>query len=422
MLPIAVIADDLTGAADTGIQFCRVFRPAYLAGSHALDQVRFPDSPGVLAVYTNSRNLTVRAAGESVRSTMQYVNRLQPQSIYKKIDSCLRGNIGAEIDAVLEVSGCKISFVSPAFPAQGRTTIHGLHYLHGIPLAETEMAQDPVSPVTESNLPKLLADQSRFKVGRIDVDILEQSDNRVKAEVEHCIKNGCRHIVFDADTQEHLDKVAQLAVTIFPKTLLVGSAGLAAGMAAVFSKGVSQRPFPKINVDGSMLWVCGSASERLAGQARLLIEKGGLPKISPAPAMLAEPDQISGCRQLADDAVTRLAQKGLVLQIGHVADGKNVFSAEDVLDGFSRLVGEIVTRFLPAGLFLSGGDTADAILQVIGTQFIILKNEVLPGLIGGILSGGLMDGKPVVTKAGAFGNPDDLVEIYRRLKNERNTT
>jgi len=422
MLPIAVIADDLTGAADTGIQFCRVFHPAYLIGSHALDRVRFPDSPGVLSVYTNSRHLTAEAADKSVRLTVQHLNRLQPQSIYKKIDSCLRGNIGAEIDAVREVSGCKISFVSPAFPAQGRTTIHGVHYLHGIPLAETEMAQDPVSPVTESNLPKLLAGQSRFKVGRIDVEVLEQSDHQVKVEVEHCIKNGCRHIVFDAGTQQHLDKVAHLALTTFPKTLLVGSAGLAAGMAAFFSKGVPQGPSPKISVDGGMLWVCGSASKRLADQVKRLIDKGGLPKIAPVPAILADPDQISLRRQLASDAVTRLAQKGLVLQIGHTSGEKDVFSPGDVLEGFSHLVGDIVTGFPPAGIFLSGGDTADAILQIIGTQFIILKNEVLPGLIAGIFSGGLMDKRPVVTKAGAFGNPDDLVEIYRRLKKERNIT
>ncbi|RTZ96481.1 MAG: hypothetical protein DSY90_10575 [Deltaproteobacteria bacterium] len=416
MIPVAVIADDLTGAADTGIQFCRAMGPACLLGIRSLKQVRFSEIPGVLSVYTNSRHLPASGADKSVRSAMRYLNAFEPQSLYKKIDSCLRGNIGTEMDAVMDAWGGRTSFVAPAFPAQGRTTLHGIHYLHGTPLSETEMAMDPVTPVHESSLPALLTRQSRLKVGHIDVDILDDGNPRVKDEVRRRIEDGCRHIVFDACTEHHLKSIAQLAKEYFPKTLLAGSAGLAAGMVAAFNR-IDARPrVSELFVTGNMLWACGSASEHLAGQVRLLVEKGGLAQIKLPPAILADAGHTSAGRKLAALAEHPLTRNDLVLQIGPGSAADALFSPEEVLSGFSTVVENIVARCQPAALFLSGGDTAAIVLEAIGTRFVILKNEVLPGLTGGIISGGLMDGRVVVTKAGAFGQPDDLLTLYNRLK------
>jgi uncharacterized protein YgbK (DUF1537 family) len=73
----------------------------------------------------------------------------------------------------------------------------------------------------------------------------------------------------------------------------------------------------------------------------------------------------------------------------------------------------------PDGLFLSGGDTAAAVLGAIGARGIRLQVEILPGVIQGTVIGGAGNGLPAITKAGAFGEPDTLVQLYGLLADGR---
>ena len=98
--PIVVIADDLSGAAElAGIAFAR--------GLTAEVQTRFePASEAqVIAVDTDSRGLSAEAATVRVRTIAEQVVRAQPALIFKKVDSVLRGQPRAEIDAILAATG-----------------------------------------------------------------------------------------------------------------------------------------------------------------------------------------------------------------------------------------------------------------------------------------------------------------------------
>lgn len=144
-----VIADDLTGANDTGVQFLSENESVVvIVDSASANTVNTRSDSPTVVVNTNTRFLSAEEAFTEVQNSVRKYSVLKPAEIFKKIDSTLRGNIGAEIDAVMKVSGYRIACVAPAAPRNGRTIINGQCYINGILLEKTEVAQDPFTPVT----------------------------------------------------------------------------------------------------------------------------------------------------------------------------------------------------------------------------------------------------------------------------------
>src|ERR671932_2417042 len=116
----AVIADDLTGAADAGVQLVRAgYRTAVIFyGERAL-----PDDLDALAFDTDSRAMPAGFAAKRVVETVRAVR--EARLVYKKLDSTLRGNVAAELAAAFGAAGRERAVVAPAFPAAGRNTVGG---------------------------------------------------------------------------------------------------------------------------------------------------------------------------------------------------------------------------------------------------------------------------------------------------------
>ena len=128
-MEVAIIADDLTGAADSGVQLARsgyrtavVFSDAAVPTSEGLDAV---------AVDTDSRSLPAGFAAKRVVEAAHAVRAARV--VYKKIDSTLRGPIPAEFAAALGATGRGKAVVAPAFPSAGRRTESGVQLVHGEP-------------------------------------------------------------------------------------------------------------------------------------------------------------------------------------------------------------------------------------------------------------------------------------------------
>jgi uncharacterized protein YgbK (DUF1537 family) len=412
MIQLAVIADDLTGAADTAIQFRRSSAPILLVSDRHLSALGREFTGGTLAVSTGSRHLSPAAAAARVRRAGLSVQELAPRVVYKKIDSCLRGNIGAEVEALLDLLGCEGAFVAPAFPAQGRTTLHDIHFVRGVPLAASELARDPVSPVKDSRLSRLIALQSRYPVGRIDVTEFDGGLGRLKEATDHLWRRGRRLITFDAASQQHLDLIARLARDHFPRTLLTGSAGLALALAQclpVWKESLPQRGY---RVGQRVLFVCGSASGVLGEQVDALTKQTGVPRQVLDPGLAGD-----GRRELAGLGPD-LAAGAVILQLAPVAaEGSKVsrVSTDLASRALAVVAAEAIRRHRPEALFLCGGDTAAQVLDTVGATGIWLQAEILPGLVQGKIKGGDCDGLAVVTKAGAFGEGDTLVRLYAIL-------
>lgn len=402
-LRIAVIADDLTGAADTGVQFCPAVGPVLLT---TVDD-GLPDGAGPLpeglAISTGSRHLDSRSAGTVVQRCACRIAALAPELIYKKIDSCLRGNLGAELDALIEATGAVASFVVPAYPALGRTTVDDVHRLHGVPVAATEFGRDPLNPVPQSHLSLLLADQSCFSIGRISLHQLSESTDRLSVRVQNLIDRGCRHLAFDAETTGHLDRIAALAHRRGSTILPVGSAGLAGSLARIMAGEQAALPRTSRPIMTRWLFVCGSASPVLARQASHLATATGWPLLTLTPAALLAGE--AGAVRAVDHP------HSLILTIAARTDAEPAEDPDRLVRSLAEIGADLVSEVQPDALFLSGGDTAEAVRRCLGADALLLHEEMLPGLVRGELVGGRHSGLAVITKAGSFGEDDALITL-----------
>lgn len=420
MLEIAVIADDLTGAADTGVQCCPHFTDTTLISYRNLPRDSEGLSAQAVTVYTNTRSIKAEMARKRVQSLARQLLAFHPRRVYKKVDSCLRGNVGAEVDALMDEMGFDLSFIAPAFPAMGRLTLHDVHMVHDRPVAETELSKDPVTPVTESNLSRIIASQSRYGVGHVDLRFLEGDNDAMVAQIRRLIDSGARHLVFDAARQAHLKRIARLALESRKNILLVGSAGLARGLVSHFPErhgGEDDKPHHL--QEGYHLLVCGTVAEATRLQISALLEAYPYRVISLPASLLLHSPQRDDLLLQANHAQRILSENNLIIRVGisettEVGVGKKPSTqrARGIVRGLGLFVAELLRETTSASLFLSGGDTASAVLEAIGARGIRLHGEILPGMPEGILTGGLMDAVPVVTKAGAFGQRETLVALH----------
>ena len=418
MLEWAVIADDLTGAADTGVQFLPVAAPVLLVDHRRLHTIAPDAAPPVLAVFTSSRALPADAARRAAAAAARSIRRLGTARIYKKIDSSLRGNIGPELEGVMRELGTALSFIAPAFPQQGRTTVAGIHRIDGVPVADSEMGRDPVTPVTESSVPKWIAAQTAGKVGHVGLEALAGGMDAAAHRVDCLLARGVVHVVFDAAEAAHLDLVARLALERFTGALVCGSAGLARCLVdrlmASSDPTADAAPPATRPARGGVLFVCGSASERLRVQADRLTERAGVAQETLDPESLLE-DAQAAAAALSRTAAA-LARGDLVMRISPPGRAAPAADPQRLVAALADLAAAVAQRTRAAGLFLSGGDTAVAVLERLEVSAVRLERELASGLGCGVIIGGPMAGRLVITKAGSFGGPDTLLDVYRLLR------
>ncbi len=253
-----IVADDLTGASDTGAQFARAgYRAAVVFRGETVSL----EEADVVAVDTDSRALDANAARERVLEAGGILR--DARIAYKKLDSTLRGPVAAELEAALPASGRRAAVIAPAFPSAGRTTIGGAQMVHGVPVHQSGFAEDRITPVRESRIPALLAGLGPVRT----LGVEEIGDEEaVRAALQRAT-----WIVADAETDAHLEALV-LAVSEAAdasEVLWMGSAGLARALAAVYpgphSGGLGEPPPAP-----SALVVVGSVSKVSREQLRVL--------------------------------------------------------------------------------------------------------------------------------------------------------
>ncbi len=404
-----VVADDLTGAADTAIQFLRPGEETLLV-SLASEAASPPALPGPgLAIDTGTRGSSPADSILALQRAATLVRERKHALVYKKIDSQLRGRPGLEIETLRRELGLRCALVAPAHPDQGRVTRAGVHLVRGVPAAESEAGRDPVAPVTESRLAVLIGQQAGVRVAHVQTAELEAEAAVLRRRIERLIAEGHEAITFDAVTRHDLDLIAEVACRRFPDALLAGSAGLAAAAAACREAGATAEP-ALVPYCESMLFVCGSTAAALRRQVGALVASGR----SGAVTMTSAGVVAGACRQeLKEAALEQWARGDVVLMTpGERLDAATCAPAA-LFAGLADLVLALVARRRPEGLFLSGGDTASAVLRAAGVAALRLRGEVVPGAPWGVAVGGALDGVAVVTRAGAFGGDDGLVELRR---------
>lgn len=309
---LAILADDLTSAADGAAPFVARGAGAWV-GRHEVP----PHGGAVVAVDSGSRSLRVDRAAAAVTALTR---KLAARTIlYKTVDSTLRGHVAAELAAAFAASGRRTLVFAPAFPEAGRTTMHGVQRVHGVPVAKSVYGCDPVHPARHSAL-----------AGLVPVSVGSA-------------------VLIDASTQDELD--AQIAAIPDPETVLwVGSPGMATALARRF-RPVATPPARVGRVVGGILVAVGSANpqshrqaDRLAGVRDVTVLRGPVARQDDPGAVLD---------MIATTAATRLAVPG---HGALIATGGDTVAA--ILDRLGLTTFEIL-RELEPGLPLGRARLAD---------------------------------------------------------------
>jgi D-threonate/D-erythronate kinase len=426
MVHTAIIADDLTGANDTAIQFAKHGMRTFVLW----DFPRGRPAPGfaeVVVVDTETRAASFPEAYERVREAAAELETLGISRIYKKMDSTLRGNVGAEIRAVADAIRPDLIVIAPAFPRYGRTTVAGHQFVDGQPVSEAEAARDPRSPVSQSFIPALIREQTDTPVGLITTETVAAGRRAIGEAIESRLARGENWIVFDVASQEDLRNIAAAAAG-HARVLWVGSTGLAGVLPEILAlpRGAALRGIPP--GQGAALVIAGSLSATVREQVHELKIRlaAQMICIDPAQALRDPAAEIARChargrecRNSNPTAIVISSAAGQAARDSALAEGVRLgIPTPQVGARIAQVLGSITAATVLdgcAGLVVTGGDTAIEVCRALEADSLEVLEEVAPGIPLCELSGSRMGPIRIVTKAGGFGDRDALIKAVRVL-------
>ncbi len=380
------MADDLTGALEVGGKFAAAGIASQVRTFANLTTSDLRDAPGALVVDTETRHASAIDAAGRVRALARAADQAGFSQIYKKTDSTLRGNIGAELAALMDaLAGAPLLYV-PAYPEMGRTVKGGSLYVDGFPVNATRFAIDPFNPVTQSHIPTILATQCRRPIRSVPITDLAP------------IEPG--HItICDGEADSDVEAAAKFYADSANLRLSAGPAAFAACLARFVDIPRGQAP-------------------ALPCLKTALIVNGSLHPVS---RQQIETAWKTGFKPFESDSFRTLAPSEGWTILKH-GDG----NGEATLDFARKLattVVESLTQISFDALVVFGGDTAYAIVDALGNPPLLSLGEVMSGIPVCRIEAKRLSPNAghrdrdlyLVTKAGSFGPPDVLSAMRKSL-------
>lgn len=422
MVTLLIIADDFTGALDTGVQFAASGANTRVVTNGDYDFRQVDPEVQVLVIDAETRHLSSKEAYDIVYDITKRAFEQKIPYLYKKTDSALRGNIGSELTAMLEAVGGKTLSFLPAFPKMKRWTKNGVHYIDGVPVDESVFGKDPFEPVTCSYIPQMIGNQSQIKVNVITAgnwnNPEKESDegNQVEPEL----------LVWDAETDEELEALGQYLYETDQIHLTAGCAGFATVLPKLLGLQGESRSDTKL--DSKFLVICGSVNPITASQLDYA-EKHGFLRIRLKPEERL--DQEFWINSLGQE---RLRQwKELLDKHSYVIlDSNDLPGREDTMDyakthglsldeirvriaeSYGYILKVLLEDGLESTLMITGGDTLLGCMEQLGVRVMEPVCELAPGTVLSRFSFGEKENQ-VISKSGGFGQETLLLEIANNI-------
>lgn len=394
MQKLTIIADDLTGANDTGVQFSKNGCPTMVILDPENVEALSP-SQEVWSINSDTRHLSGAQAYNIVYKLALSLRKGRTQQIYKKIDSTMRGHPGAEIEALMDAWEAPMALVVPAFPANNRVVRDGSVY---------------VDQTLICHVPSVLQSEMSRKIGWIGLYEIRQGvpylrDRIIKAAKDYPV------LVFDAVIEQDLEAISQTIKHLPSEIILAGSAGLASFLSPSCSEKTLEEDIP---AQGIVLVVAGSHNSMTASQIQELAHYTGQ-----KPIWINTNNILNGYSDLEQDRAFKEASQVIdnqcmILAVDSLLQNSGQPIQEDVnsiVAVLGNLVKIIVSSVKPKALVVTGGDTSLQVCKTLGAVGIHLTRELLRGIPLGYLVGGIADGIPIITKAGGFGTQNSFIQL-----------
>lgn len=406
MIKLLVIADDFTGALDTGVQFSKRGIPTMVSTDTTFNFNEMNEEVDVLVIDTESRYLRFEEAYSLIHRIIVSAKSVDVPFIYKKVDSALRGNISAEIKAVLDASRATAVPFLPAYPEMNRVLIDGNLYIDQILVSESVFGKDPYEPVNESNVLRRLKKEANID-GLLIKETFPQSFNGV--------------LLFDAKTNEDMEQHVERLQQKNLLSMTVGCAG--------FAKILATKLFPEYepknySLKKPLVVICGSVNPITKKQVDY-VEQRNYPRISLTHHQLLRSNYWfdSEGKKKVDHYLSLMEKHPLILfetLSKETSIGIESYKQEQGLDisdfrfKIGRSLGELTQAIWSKDsentFLFTGGDTLFQSMSVLGINQIKPLVEISAGVV---LSSIVWKNREiqVITKSGGFGNVELFEEI-----------
>lgn len=427
---MGVVADDVTGSNDIGIMFAKMGCLTHVYDyredlAHLQRGTRMPD---IVILNTNSRLDPPEEAYLKVSVATKKLRDLGCTRYHNKTCSVFRGNIGIEFDAMLDVLEGEFAIVVLGFPKNGRTTVDGIHFVHGVKLEESEFRNDPVHPMKVSNLVEILQAQTHRKVALIAHQVVDQGVEPLRSQVQ-AMRSQCQYLILDVTGQEALKTIA---AAVGDEAVLCGSSAIAEELPPVW--GVPPHPHSRSGVphleEMGILVVAGSLMPQTAAQIDFLKHSGTSVHILEANSVF---DPQSGSREICSQVGQIVSQLRLgsdvvlhspngpeqvayTRQLGRIRGYGYTEISRLVSDTLAEITRRVLADTGQNRLIVAGGETSDAVCSSLGITGMRIWQEIQPGLPSCISLN--HPSRLLVLKSGSFGKPNFFQQALEHLREQ----
>lgn len=410
MVEILIIADDLTGAIETGVEFAKqgISTRVIHSPDTDLNQILDEIDSTVIVFNTESRHIDQEEAARRVGRVVKISRERGIKRFYKKTDSTMRGNVGAEIEAFQKETGKHAIPFIPAHPKLKRFTKEGHHYIGEQLLHQTEFGNDPFEPIEISFLPGLLQKQTNLKVSLVagsGYDTLQKNKGI---------------LVFDCQSEKELEKIGTALLKNNLHNSIAGSAAMCELLPILFNLKSEKLEIPKLHKP--TLLVNGSLNNISLNQVRFADERGikiiTLPKKMLSCSNLKTSQHFS--QMLTEVREVIQAGRNVILSSSDIQTEPNKKNYDKneykvVSKQIGSIVAEIFSELHMSSLFVIGGDTLMGIMNRLNCDFIAPLTEILPG-VGLSMASFQNQSIQILTKPGGYGDKDVIVQIFNVIK------
>jgi 3-dehydrotetronate 4-kinase len=415
---LGCIADDFTGGTDLANNLVKSgFRTVQTIGiPKSIAQLENVDA---VVVALKTRTCPVDQAVRESSDALHWLKSIGCRQFYFKycstFDSTPRGNIGPVIELLLRELGAPFTIACPAFPDNGRTVYRGHLFVHDQLLNESGMQHHPLTPMTDANIVRVLAAQTRLAVDLIRLDRVRQGENEVSQAFASLANQPVTVAITDTTSNEDLIVLAGAAKNL---KLVTGGSGLALGLGKNFGLQAG-RAAKSITPSGRRAILAGSCSRMTLKQIE--VAKKIFPHFRVAPEELAAQFETALERVLAWAKQHRSDPHPLLVYTSgspdEIASNQKALGADRAGDLCERFLATVASHFVAdeiLQLIVAGGETSGAVVTKLGLDLLRIGPEIDPGVPWTLASGGRRE-IVLALKSGNFGSEDFFVNAWRLL-------
>ncbi|WP_426816767.1 3-oxo-tetronate kinase [Winslowiella sp. 2C04] len=384
---LGVIADDFTGATDIASFLVQNGMSTVQLNGVPLGDERF--GTDAIVVSLKSRSCPSEQAVSDSLAALRWLQQQGCERFYFKycstFDSTAQGNIGPVTDALLDALDEPQTIISPALPVNGRTVYQGYLFVMDTLLSESGMRHHPVTPMTDSNLMRLMESQARGKAGLIASAVIDQGPEAVQARLAALKAEAVRYVVLDALNEQHL---LTQGAALKEMKLVTGGSGLAIGLARQLASGGGDRQ--QAEAAGAPQ---GERAVVISGSCSTMTNRQVAVYRQQAPAKVVEVerclDDSQGYALQLSDWVEQNADGELAPLLFATSDAQQLQqiqsqygaarSSEAVEHCFAAVVRELKARGFQR-FIVAGGETSGVVAQTLGVSAFHIGPAISPGV------------------------------------------